>query len=185
MKSSHRLDGRLTFVLLLFAGWRCHCLWRHSGHLIVHHKWKLSWRSARSCSKVPIAPMGDSRALVCLQGGGVSVWGGSLAISSCTIRGNTADYVRTHVQKFHRPHGRNPDVLAPTHACTTANASGQLLGVRAAETLKISIAPGSLAHMPKSTLIFQFGSIFVLPGICTCHSHTCKLPITPMGILLT
>jgi hypothetical protein len=23
--------------------------------------------------------------------------------------------------------------------------------------------------MPKSTLIFKFGSIFVLPGICTCQ----------------
>ena len=33
----------------------------------------------------------------------------------------------------------------------------------------VPIAHGSLADMPKSTLIFQFGSFFVLPGICTCQ----------------
>jgi hypothetical protein len=58
----------------------------------------------RPC-KVPIAPRGDSR-LFCsfLQGGGVIVSGGRVAISSCTISGNTASQVR--VQSSHRPNGK-------------------------------------------------------------------------------
>ncbi len=37
----------------------------------------------------------------CLQGGGVNVQtGGTVVISSSTISGNTAPYVRAHVQKF-------------------------------------------------------------------------------------
>ena len=54
--------------------------------------------------RTPIAPMGDhvcSASARCLQGGGVMVYSGTVAISSCTISGNTAaDYVRAHVQKF-------------------------------------------------------------------------------------
>ena len=74
--------------------------------------------------------MGFSHVLgLCLQGGGVHIGDGTVTISSCTITGNTARDVRTHVQISHRPH----------------------------------------ADMPKSTLIFQFGSIFVLPGIGTCQ----------------
>ena len=47
----------------------------------------------------PNAPMGDSRFARCLQGGGVYVGVGTVvAISSCTISGNTATYVRTHAQ---------------------------------------------------------------------------------------
>jgi hypothetical protein len=58
--------------------------------------------SAPETSKVPIAPMGDSRFARCLQGGGVYVGGGSVTIDSCTISGNTAT-VRAHVQKFPSP----------------------------------------------------------------------------------
>ena len=122
-------------------------------------------------SKFPIAPMGDSRLARCLQGGGVYVGGGTVAISWCTISGNSANGVRAHAPNFpspngkltfcslfagwrcscrrwhsghlimhhqwehgpeckcrrdlkfsHRPHGKIADMLAPTHACTTANA---------------------------------------------------------------
>ncbi len=48
----------------LFAGCWCLCPVWHSDHLIVHHKWELSWLCARSCSKNPIAPMG--KWLTCL-----------------------------------------------------------------------------------------------------------------------
>jgi hypothetical protein len=56
-------------------------------------------------------PMGNSRSARCLQGGGVHVAGGTVAISSCTINGNTAGYganggVRTHVKISHRPVGK-------------------------------------------------------------------------------
>jgi hypothetical protein len=143
-------DSRL--FCWLFAGWRCNCQRRHSDHIIVHHKWELSWLCARSCSKVPIAPWdfhvfcarvcraavqsslmaqwpshrapsaGTQLALcalvfksshrpdgiftsfaLCLQGGGVFVQSGTVTISSCTISGNTAYYVRAHAQEFPLP----------------------------------------------------------------------------------
>ena len=57
-----------------------------------------------SCSKVPIAPMGDSCFAHCLQGGGVYVSSGTVTITSSSITGNTANYdVRAHVQKFPSP----------------------------------------------------------------------------------
>ena len=68
------------------------------------------------------SPMGDSRFARCLQGGGVFVNGGTVTLSSCTINGNTANAVRAHLQKFPWPDVKVADVLAPTHACTTANA---------------------------------------------------------------
>jgi hypothetical protein len=53
--------GRLTCFAnvsrLVLTGRWCRCHWRHCGHLIVHHQWEYSWLCARSCSKVPIAPM--------------------------------------------------------------------------------------------------------------------------------
>jgi hypothetical protein len=49
-------------------------------------------------------------------------------------------------------------------------------------TLKISHRPdGKMADMPKSTLIFQFGSIFGSDQGEVSASHACKLPIAPMG----
>ena len=47
----------------------------------------------------PIVPWETQIFARCLQGGGVAVWGGTVAISSCTISANTAR-VRAHVQKF-------------------------------------------------------------------------------------
>jgi len=42
-----------------------------------------------------------------LQGGGVNVQGGTVTISSCTINGNYAIDVRTHVQNFSSPQWEN------------------------------------------------------------------------------
>jgi len=56
----------------------------------------------RPC-KLPIVPMGDSHLARCLQGGGVAVYGGTVAISSCTISGNTASRVSAHAQNFPSP----------------------------------------------------------------------------------
>ena len=42
-------------------------------------------------------------ACLCLQGGGVMVWGGTVSFSSCTITGNTAADVRAHAQNFPSP----------------------------------------------------------------------------------
>ena len=59
--------------------------------------------TCQPCLQIPIAPMGNSRLARCLQGGGVNVQGGTVTISSCTISGNTAYYVRAHPQKFPMP----------------------------------------------------------------------------------
>jgi hypothetical protein len=47
--------------------------------------------------------MGDSRLARCLQGGGIRVDGGSVSIVNSQIYSNTADTVRTHLQKFPSP----------------------------------------------------------------------------------
>jgi hypothetical protein len=65
--------------------------------------WSTTGGACRRDLKFPIAPMGNSRFARCLQGGGVAVFGGTVTISSCTISGNTADYVHTHPQKFPMP----------------------------------------------------------------------------------
>jgi len=48
-----------------------------------------------------------SRFARCLQGGGVAVFGGTVAISSCTISGNTVFFVRAHPQKLPMPRWEN------------------------------------------------------------------------------
>jgi hypothetical protein len=68
-------------------------------------------------------PHGKLIIACCLQGGGVYVYSGTVTITSSSIYGNTANNVRAHAKSSHRPDGKMADVLAPTHACTTANAS--------------------------------------------------------------
>ena len=119
----------------------------------------------------------------CLQGGGVFVQGGSVTISSCTISGNSAIWVcASHACKSPSPDGKVADVLAPTHACTTANASVNYRIMHVPQRrCKVPVAPMGkcLADMPNSTLAVRLGSNLVLPGICMCHA--CKMPIAPMG----
>jgi hypothetical protein len=62
---------------------------------------------ASQISEVPMAPMGDSCFAHCLQGGGVYVQSGTVMITSSSITGNTAYYVRAHVQKFPSPRWEN------------------------------------------------------------------------------
>jgi hypothetical protein len=62
--------------------------------------------AAPETSKVPIAPMGDSRVARCLQGGGVYVNSGTVAITSSSIYGNTrVNGVRAHIYDFPSPMG--------------------------------------------------------------------------------
>ena len=92
--------GRLTFCSLLAGRW-CRCrVWLISDHLIVHHQWEHSWPCARSSSKVPNNPMGDSRFARCLQGGGVAVRGGTVLIVNSQVYSNQATSVRAHAQEF-------------------------------------------------------------------------------------
>jgi hypothetical protein len=101
-------DGRRPTFCLLFAGRRwCRGLGWHSDHLIVHHQWEFS---AHSRSKVPIAPMGAL--LTCPPiDSHLSIFGSIFgSIREMYVPGT-----------FVRPDGKVADVLASTHACTTAN----------------------------------------------------------------
>ena len=70
--------------------------------------------------------MGDSRFARCLQGGGVFVGGGTVSIVNSQIYSNTANGNMQSVRatetlkSSHRPDGKVADLLATTHACTTA-----------------------------------------------------------------
>jgi hypothetical protein len=66
--------------------------------------------------------MGDSRFARCLQGGGVFVQGGTVSIVNSQVYSNQATNVRARDFKSSpRPDGKViADVLALTHACTTA-----------------------------------------------------------------
>ena len=89
-----------------------------------------------------MAPMGFSHVWrLCLQGGGVLIYGGTVSFSLCTITGNTAYNVHAHAQTSHRPHGKITDVLALTHACTTANASVNYSRYVPQRPSKVPIAP--------------------------------------------
>jgi len=67
-------------------------------------------------------PHGETHnCLCCLQGGGVYVGGGTVAFSSCTIRGNTASGVRTHPQKFPMPPWETHDLLVVCRAAVSTS----------------------------------------------------------------
>jgi hypothetical protein len=106
--------GRLKFCSV-FAGRRCLCLFwlRHDNVFLDLREYSL--RCVCSCSKVPIALMADSHFARCLQGGGVYVSCGTVTITSSSIYGNTARYVRAHVQKFPSPRWEIADAPWETH----------------------------------------------------------------------
>ena len=108
-------------------------------------------------------------ACLCLQGGGVAVLGGTVSFSSCTITGNTATSVRA--QNFPSPDGKIADALAPTHACTTANASVNYRMYVLQRPCKLPIAPMGkcLVDMSISILIFDSWCYLDLPACSTCH----------------
>jgi hypothetical protein len=97
---------QLTFALVL-AGRRCLNPDWHGDHLIVHHQWEHSCLGARSCSKVPIAPMGFSHVwlVVCRA-----------AVSLCKVaqfQSSTPKCIPIKLPMYllmfkisHRPHGR-------------------------------------------------------------------------------
>jgi len=61
--------------------------------------------------------------VLCLQGGGVLVVGGTVAISSCTISGNTPGNVHAHFRMFTLPPWENCGRACPRLTLyTTANA---------------------------------------------------------------
>jgi hypothetical protein len=86
----------------------------------------------------------------------------------------------------HRPDGKIADVLAPTHACTTANASVNYSGY---------VPPRDLANFPSprweihvcSAFCLQGGGVFVGFGIvtissCTISGNTAISSLTATGV---
>ena len=130
--------------------------------------------------------MGFSHVLrLCLQGGGVYIGGGTVSFSLCTITGNTAYYVRAHLQKFPSPRWENC-----SHACFDSRLHncerfGQLQNVRAAETCNFpSTRWEFLLTCPIDSHLSIRIDIWFYQGNVRA-SHACKLPIAPMGKLLT
>ena len=112
-------------------------------------------------------------ACLCLQGGGVMVWGGGVSFSSCTITGNTASGVRAHAQTSHRPNGENADALADALDSRLHNCKrrfGQPQSVRAVETSKVPIAPMGFSHVLRVCL--QGGGVYTSTGTVSFSSCT-------------
>ena len=112
-----------------------------------------------------------------LQGGGVYVYGGSVTFSSCTITGNSAGFVRDHAQKFPSPRWEIADALAPTHACTTANASVNFRMYVLQRPCKLPNAPMGkpLTHLPQLSLAQLRPTLRSTSG-CTCRRDLQKFP---------
>ena len=104
-----RFSHVLRFVL---AGRWCRCPEWLGDLLIVHHHWQHSFFCACSCSKVSIAPMGKLLTRLPQL---------SLPQLWLTLRSTTGCTCRRDLEKFPSPDGKIADVLALTHACTTAN----------------------------------------------------------------
>jgi hypothetical protein len=83
--------------------------------------------------KISHRPQGDSSFAPCLQGGGVLVNSGTVTITSSSISGNTAAYVRAHVQKFPSPRWENALLTCPFRFSSfmMGAASNYQTGVRA------------------------------------------------------
>ena len=97
-KTSHRPDGKIAHALALILACAT------ATDVSVNYSMYVPQRH----SKLPIAPMGFSHGLrLCLQGGGVLIYGGTVSFSSCTIAGNTAGNVRAHAQNFPSPRWEN------------------------------------------------------------------------------
>eukprot|EP00900_Chrysochromulina_parva_P006723 jgi/Chrpa1/16051/Chrysochromulina_OHIO_Genome00018894-RA len=96
---------------------------------------------------------------VLLVGGGVAVWGGTVSIVNSQIYSNTASTILLDMcvlmcKTSHCPDGKMADVLAPTHVCTTANASVDYR--RFADALAL-------------TLAWQLWPTLLSTTVCTCH----------------
>ena len=136
------------FCACACTGRRCQCREWHGDLLIVHHHWQLSSSCACSRSKVPIAPMGklltrlpDSRLHNCERFG-----------QQQSVRAAET------LKSSHRPDGNIADALAPTHACTTANASVNYSWYVLQRPCKVPIAPMGISHVLR--LCLQGGGVY-------------------------
>ena len=118
---------------------------------------------------------------LCLQGGGVYISSGTVSFSSCTITGNTAYWVRAQAQKSsHRPDGKIADVLALTHACTTANSSVNYRRYVPRRPSKVPIAP-----MGKCLAFFELTrhSFGILSAMAKCPHGVKRMTFQPCTVV--
>jgi hypothetical protein len=108
--------------------------------------------------------MGDSRFSCCLQGGGVYVGSGTVTITSSSIYGNTAPYVRAHVQKFpSHPDVKVADVLALTLACTARCLQGGGVYVNSGTvTITSSSIHGNTALQGGGVSVNSYGTVSIV-----------------------
>ena len=139
-KSSHHPDVKVADVLALTLACTARCL--QGGGVYVSNSGTVTITSSSihgntafnyvraHVQKIPLSRWeitsrslfaGDSRFARCLQGGGVQFSGGTVSIVNSQIYSNTANSVRADFEIPHRPDVKVADVLALTHACTTAN----------------------------------------------------------------
>ena len=71
---------------------------------------------------------------LCLQGGGVYIYSGTVSFLSCTITGNSATFVRAQLKTSHRPDGKMLTLLLDSRLHNCERCFGQLQAVRAVET---------------------------------------------------
>ena len=188
---SHRPDGIFTCFARVLAGRRCLCPEWLGDLLIVHHQWQHSYLRACSSSKLPIAPMG--KLLTCL-----------LRLTLCTT-GNASVNYRGCV-----PQRPSKVPIAPMGKCPVDMSNSILIFY---DGCCLDLPGWSTCHLrlklqkfPSPRWDFHMSPCFVLPGRrCLCrewhgdllivHHHwqlssicacSCsKVPITPMGKLLT
>ena len=96
----------------------------------------------------------------------------------------------------HRPDGKIADVLALTHACTTANASVNYSLYVPQRPSKVPIAPMGFSHVLRFVLAGRrcvhrrwHGELLIVrhhwQHSCGCACSCSKVPIAPMGKCLT
>ena len=96
------------------------------------------------------------------------------------------------LETSHRPDGKIADVLALTHACTTANASVNYSMYVPQRPSKVPIAPMGFSHVLRVCLqgggVYISGSGTVSFSLCSITGNTAqwvsscsKVPIAPMG----
>jgi hypothetical protein len=181
LKTSHRPHGRSHVSRFVRAGWWCLCLGCHIGHLIMHHQWEHSWPGARSCSKVPLAPMGK-----CLLDMSISIL---IFYDGCCLKLPvwSTCLLRLKLQKFSSPpHGKIADVLARVTLAQLRTLRSTTDGTCHTGTLKTSHRPdGNIADGLASnhTLAQLFGQLQGVraavtfqsshrpDGIFTCFAH--------------
>ena len=95
-------------------------------------------------------------------------------------------------ESSHRPDGKIADALAPTHACTTANASVNYRMYVLQRPCKLPIAPMGFSHVLRLVLAGRrclcpewLGELLIVHHhgqhslLCACSCS--KVPIAPMG----